>query len=73
MSYDQTHLDAIDLALSNLQSGQTIQEVETNGKRVRYTTANLDQLLRYRSQVAAVVSGSGSGGMFNKVTFNDPT
>lgn len=73
MPYDQSHLDAIDQALVNLQSGSTIQEVETLGKRVRYTATSIDQLLRYREAVATVVKGSGSGGMFNKVAFYDPS
>jgi len=73
MPFDQAHLDAIDQALLNLQSGTTVQEVETLGKRVRYTPTTIDQLLKYREMVASRVSGSTSGGMFNKVAFYDPS
>lgn len=74
MAYDQSHLDAIDEALLNLAAGSAVQEIETLGKRVRYTPASINQLLALRSIVESrVLSASNSGGCFNKVAFYDPS
>lgn len=74
MAFDQTHLDQIDAAILKINSGESIAEVETLGKRVKYTAATIDQLLRYRSFVEQrVLAVSYDGGCFNKVAFNDPS
>lgn len=74
MIYEQAHLDEIDLALMNLASGSSVQEIETLGKRVRYTPASMNQLLAYRGFVESrVLSATNSGGCFNKVAFYDPS
>lgn len=72
MAYTQSDLDAVTQTIIALQSGRTIQEVETPGKRVKYATMSLGDLLRLQGVIMAEVSGASSGGMFNKASFNDP-
>jgi len=71
MTYTQADLDAVTQTIIALQSGKTIQEVETPGKRVRYATMSLGDLFRLQGVIMADIN-AGSGGMFNKASFNDP-
>ncbi len=56
--YTQEHLDAIEKAISDLQSGKRVTSVSYGDTHVQYAAINLSDLIKLRSQIKAGLSDS---------------
>lgn len=58
--YTQEHLEAVEKAICDLQSGKRVTSVSYGDTHVQYAPVNLEDLLRLRSQIKASLAESTS-------------
>ena len=58
--YTQEYLEAVEKAISDLQSGKRVTSVSYGDTHVQYASINLEDLLRLRSQIKAGLAESTS-------------
>lgn len=73
--YTTTDRDNVKQAIIDLATGSRVVRTEVGGKTREFHPVNLDRLRALLSDIQSDLSGSGtggSGGIFNRVQFNDP-
>lgn len=59
MAYTEADLQAVQDAITKLQSGERVVQVAHDGHVVKYAEVELDELMRLRNQIKAVVKVAG--------------
>ena len=65
MLYTQEYLEAVEKAISDLQSGKRVTSVSYGDMHLQYAPVNLEDLLRLRSQIKACLAESTSQVIFS--------
>ena len=61
--YIKSDLEAIEKAISDLQSGKRVTSVAYGDTHVQYASIDLDDLLKRRSQIIAALKDGANGGI----------
>lgn len=59
MAYTEADLVAVQEAINKLQSGERVVQVQHDSHLVKYAEVDLDDLVRLRNQIKAVVKVAG--------------